>query len=185
VRSLGAPSHETSDPGVVPSVRSRFELLIDVRGPALLRTLTSLVGRNDAEDIWQETFLAALRAVDRMPTEDGEERAWLWTIAHHKAIDHWRKTGKATWSELPDDSGANGIPLADEDPSEELVARLADQSLWASVKDLPTKQRICIAYRYLADLSFHEIGALVGCSEDAARRSVYEGIVKLRKAVAV
>ena len=175
-------SHERRPPTVVCLVRSSFEQLIDRRGAALLGTLTLLVGRNDAEDLWQETFLAALRAFDRVPPLE-EERAWLWTIAHRKAIDHWRYIGRHPTSALPEESTIDSIEaLVSTDPTIAIVDTLAiAHSLWPAVRALPTKQRWCVAYRFVADLSFAEIGALVGCSSEAARRSSHEGIVRLRK----
>jgi DNA-directed RNA polymerase specialized sigma24 family protein len=48
------------------------------------------------------------------------------------------------------------------------------------VRALPDKQRLAVAYRFVADLAYREIGAAMGTSEEAARRNVFEGLRRLR-----
>jgi DNA-directed RNA polymerase specialized sigma24 family protein len=55
--------------------------------------------------------------------------------------------------------------------------------LWAAVAGLPPKQRAAVFLRYALDLSHRDVAHVVGCSEDAARRSVHEGLRKLRAVV--
>ena len=45
----------------------------------------------------------------------------------------------------------------------------------------PAKQRAAVVHRYVNDLPYADIGAVLGCSTDAARRSVHEGLKKLRE----
>ena len=49
-----------------------------------------------------------------------------------------------------------------------------------AVRDLPAKQRAAVLHRYVNDLAYVDIGRVMGCSEEAARRSVHEGLKKLR-----
>jgi RNA polymerase sigma factor (sigma-70 family) len=51
------------------------------------------------------------------------------------------------------------------------------------VHELPGRQRSAVILRYIADLPHREIAAAIGCSEQAARRSLHEGLAKLRKVV--
>jgi RNA polymerase sigma factor (sigma-70 family) len=53
--------------------------------------------------------------------------------------------------------------------------------VWAVVGALPPKQRAAVTLRYASDLPHAEIAAALGCSPEAARRSLYEGIKRLRK----
>jgi DNA-directed RNA polymerase specialized sigma24 family protein len=55
-----------------------------------------------------------------------------------------------------------------------------DTALWDAVRTLPAKQRGAVAYHYLADLPYLEVGKLLGTSETAARRSAADGIAALR-----
>ena len=62
-------------------------------------------------------------------------------------------------------------------------ASARDEQLWRAVGELPPRQRSAVALRYVADLPHRDIAAAIGCSEDAARRSLHEGLKKLREVV--
>lgn len=130
--------------------------------------LRGAVGRNDADDCFQETFLAALRAYPKLD-DASNLRGWLLTIAHRKAIDHHRAKGRRP------------VPVAEmaetaiEDPLP------SDNGLWELVGDLPPRQRAAVALRFACDLPHAEIAAALGCSPEAARRSLHEGVKRLRK----
>ena len=147
-----------------------FEIVLDAHGSTVLRLLTRLVGRSDAEDAWQETFIAALRAYPRL-RPDSDVRAWLFTIAHRKAIDRFRVRARqpVATSDVDEWTASGGERV---DP---------DDELWARVRALPDKQRLAVGYRFGADLSYAEIASLLECSEAAARRSVFEGLRTLRR----
>ncbi|HEY3193488.1 MAG TPA: sigma-70 family RNA polymerase sigma factor, partial [Solirubrobacterales bacterium] len=55
-----------------------------------------------------------------------------------------------------------------------------DPELWTAVSGLPPKQRSAVVLRFATDMSYAGIGRALDCSEDAARRSVHEGLQKLR-----
>ena len=148
---------------------SPFEQVVEEHGEVVLRVCRAVVGPHAAEDCWQETFLAALRAYPRLRA-DSNVRGWLVTIAHRKALDRVRADARAP------------LPVAD---TPEQVGggepQLPDRDLWAAVASLPPKQRAAVAYRHVADLSYAEIGTLVGSTEAAARRSAADGIAALRR----
>ena len=146
--------------------------MLDEHGPAVLRLLRRLVGPTDAEDDWQETFIAALRAYPRL-RPDSDVRAWLLTIAHRKAIDRFRARGRQP---VPRDDVADAVILPDpySDPH-------GEADLWAWVRSLPDKQRLAVGYRYGADLAYEDIAVLLECTPAAARRSVFEGLRTLRR----
>ena len=145
-----------------------FEAVVVEHGPVVLRVCRALLDPDEAQDAWSETFVAALRAYpDLRP--DSNVRGWLITIAHRKAIDQIRRRNRAPrpTGDLPD------IPTWDAPPD-------VDGDLRAALAALPAKQRGAVVYRYLADLPYAEIGALLESSETAARRSAADGIAKLR-----
>ena len=147
-----------------------FEEIVAEHGAVVMRVLRSLLGFYDADDAWSETFIAAMRAYPDL-RRDSNLRGWLVTIAHHKAIDQIRKTNR---SPLPRD----GLPeVAFEDELDEH----GHGALRAALGRLPPKQRGAVAYRYLGDLSYAEVAALLGSSEEAARRSAADGIANLRR----
>jgi RNA polymerase sigma factor (sigma-70 family) len=136
----------------------------------VMAMLRGAVGRADAEDCFQETFLAALRAYPKL-RDTGNLRGWLLTIAHRKAIDHHRANGRRP---LP---VAETIEIATPDPEPEA-------GIWARVETLPPKQRAAVTLRYGCDLPHAEIAAAMGCTPEAARRNLHEGLKRLRKELA-
>ncbi len=130
--------------------------------------LRALVGPQDADDCFQETFLAALRGYPRL--RDAEDlRAWVLTIATRKAIDHARAAGRrpAPVERLPE----RATPESE----------AADPELWRMVGALPPMQRAALVHRYVLDLPYAEIARALGCSEAAARASAAEGRRRLRE----
>ena len=78
------------------------------------------------------------------------------------------------------------MPVADAsaiDDRRVATAPHPDEAVWAAVRGLPDRQRSAVVLRYVVDLPHREIAATIGCSEDAARRSLHEGLTKLREAV--
>ena len=148
-----------------------FQRLLDEHAAEVMGVLRGAVGRVDAEDCFQETFLSALRAYPGLSSTDNL-RGWLLTIAHRKAIDHHRANGRRP---LP---VAEVTEVAIEDPAPK------ENGLWDLVGTLPPKQRAAVALRYACDLPHAEIAAALGCSPEAARRSLHEGIKRLRKELA-
>jgi RNA polymerase sigma factor (sigma-70 family) len=137
-----------------------------------MAVLRGAVGRADAEDCFQETFLAALRAYPRLG-DAGNLRGWLLTIAHRKAIDHHRANGRRP------------VPVGETAELAGATAELElDGEVWGLVGALPPKQRAAVALRYGSDLPHAEIAAALGCSPEAARRSLHEGLKRLRKEMA-
>jgi RNA polymerase sigma factor (sigma-70 family) len=148
-----------------------FEQVVTEHGAVVRRVCLALLPPADADDAWSETFLAALRAYPGLPP-GSNVRAWLATIAHRKAIDRHRAAARAPVpaGALPDRPSPHGIPTEPADPG-----------LWAAVRALPPKQRGAVAYHYLADLPYAEVGRLLGTSEAAARRSAADGVAALRR----
>jgi RNA polymerase sigma factor (sigma-70 family) len=147
-----------------------FQTLLDEHATEVMGVLRGAVGRVDADDCFQETFIAALRAYPKL--RDGSNlRGWLLTIAHRKAIDHHRANGRRP---LP---VAEVVEVAVSEPE-------PVNDIWERVGTLPPKQRAAVALRYGSDLPHAEIAAALGCSPEAARRSLHEGIKRLRKELA-
>lgn len=147
-----------------------FQRLLDDHRDRVWAYAAAAVGPDHADDVFQETFLAALAAYPGLrPGSDA--RAWVLTIARHKAIDHHRarrrEHEKADRARGRRDPAATG---ADRDPE-----------LWRTVRALPPKQRDAVVLRYVEDLPYRDIGRVLGCTEAAARRSAYEGVSKLRE----
>ena len=146
-----------------------FQRLLDEHRGDVYRFLVAAVGPNEADDCFQETFIAALRAYPRL-RDASNLRAWVLTIAHRKAIDAHRARKRRpapveSVGERPAPASPDGEP-----------------ELWEAVAALPSKQRESILHRYVNDLPYTDIGHIVGCSEAAARQNVRAGLASLRGA---
>jgi RNA polymerase sigma factor (sigma-70 family) len=150
-----------------------FQTLLDAHGRGVHRFLVATVGRVDADDCYQETWLAALRAYPDL-RDPANLRSWIFTVAHHKAIDHLRSRAREA---IPVADPPESARLATSDPAPALDA---DSDLWAHVRTLPEKQRTAVSLRFIADAGYDEISAVMETSEPAARRNVHEGLKRLR-----
>src|SRR5438034_10567521 len=94
-------------------MKQPFEKIVAEHATTVLRVCRAVVGVDDADDAWSETFLAAMRAYPDLP-EDANVQAWLVTIAHRKAIDVTRTRQRTAIpvSDLPDRAPSIGIPGA-------------------------------------------------------------------------
>ena len=130
--------------------------------------LIRLLGRNAAEDAFQETFLRALRGYSSL-RHGRHLRAWAFTIATNVAADERRRR-------RPEEVAAD--PPAHEDE------RPAYAELEALTAELPAKERAAVTLRYGYDMPYGEIGAALGQSEEAARQAASAGVRRLRRRLA-
>jgi RNA polymerase sigma factor (sigma-70 family) len=140
-----------------------FESFYEEHRDAVLRELRRLLGRERAEDAYQETFLRALRAYGRLRHADNLQ-AWVLTIARRVAVDQLRR--REASPPVPE-------PSVDRRPAYAELGELADE--------LPRKERAAVVLRYGYDLSYAAIGAALGSSEDAARQAASSGVRRLRR----
>jgi RNA polymerase sigma factor (sigma-70 family) len=147
-----------------------FQRFLDEHREPVYRFLVASAGPAEADDAFQETFLAALRAYPRL-RDASNLRGWVMTIAHRKAMDAHRSRARRA------------------DPVEEVPERAApaagepEPTLWRAVRGLPDGQRGAILLRFVADLAYADIAASLGCSEEAARQRVREGLKHLKERV--
>lgn len=151
-----------------------FQLLLDRHGGDVYRFLVASVGPDEADDCFQEACIAALRAYPDLRHADNL-KGWLLTIAHRKALDSYRAAARRPlpMEQVPERAEPVQTPRVPGD----------GQPLWARVRELPEKQRMAVFLRSVADLSYADVAAALECSPDAARRSVHEGLKRLRKEV--
>ena len=142
--------------------------LVDQR-EVVHRFLMSLLPPDDVDDAFQETFIKALRAYPRL-RDDANLRGWVLTIARRVAIDATRARRRRPEPVAePEPAPADGTPV------------VTDPALWAAVRALPPRQRQAVALHYVGDLAYDDVARAMGCSTDAARRSAFEGVRRLRE----
>jgi len=143
-----------------------FERFYDEHRGAVFGLLASRLGRERAEDAFQETFFRALRAYPKL--RDGRNlRGWILTIAANVAVDEHRRGRLWSGVEVPD------VESVDERPDHAELREL--------IADLPDKERAAILLRYGYDVDYRQIGDALGSSTDAARQAASSGVRRLRR----
>jgi RNA polymerase sigma factor (sigma-70 family) len=141
-----------------------FERFYDDHREEVFGYLVRLLGRQQAEDAFQETFLRALRAYAGL-AHGRHLRAWVFTIATRIAIDERRR--ERPRGRLPE------LTTTDRRPA---YAELADLA-----GSLPPAERAAVVLRYGYDLPYAEIASALGSSEEAARQAASSGVRRLRR----
>jgi RNA polymerase sigma factor (sigma-70 family) len=126
--------------------------------------LVRRLGRERAEDAFQETFLRALRAYASLRHGD-YLRAWVLTIARNVTVDAYRRERPTVELEEPI----------------EVPRRPAYAELEHLTDGLPPTERAAVVLRYAYDLPYAAIGAALGSSEEAARQAASAGVRRLRR----
>jgi RNA polymerase sigma factor (sigma-70 family) len=141
-----------------------FECFYAQHSDEVFGLLVRRLGRQRAEDAYQETFLRALRAYASL--RHGEYlRAWVLTIARNVAVDTFRRERPTEELEEP----------------MELPRRPAYAELEHLTDELPPTERAAVVLRYAYDMPYDAIGAALGSSEDAARQAASAGVRRLRR----
>jgi RNA polymerase sigma factor (sigma-70 family) len=145
-----------------------FQTLLDEYGSDVYRFCVATAGAAEADDAYQETWIAALRAYPKLRRADNL-RGWLFRIAQNKAVDlHRSRTRRPVPVAAVPDRGT-----APPDPGE--------PELWAALRRLPPKQRTAVFCRSVLGMPYPELAHVLDSSEDAARRNVFEGLNRLRE----
>ena len=152
-----------------------FQAFLEENQAVVLRFLLASVGPQEADDCFQETFLAALQAYPKL-RDATNLRGWVLAIATRKAIDAGRARGR------------RAVPVADppEDAAghaEDLDTGLLFDPVWDAVRELPPRQRVALVHRVVLDRSYAELAEAMGGTEEGARANVYQALKKLRTEV--
>ena len=148
----------------MPAALPPFERFYEAHRDEIYRYLVRMLGRESAEDAFQETFLRALRGYAGL-RHARNLRAWAFTIATRIALDE-RRRARPT-NELPELAGSDSRPAYAE------LEHLAG--------DLPRTERAAVVLRYGYDLPYADIAAALGGTEDAARQAASAGVRRLRR----
>lgn len=141
-----------------------FERFYAEHRDEVFRLLARQLGRQRAEDAFQETFLRALRAYPALRHGD-YLRAWVLTIARNVAVDTHRRER----------------PTVELEEQVELPHRPAYAELEHLTDGLPPTERAAVVLRYAYDLPYVAIAAALGSSEEAARQAASAGVRRLRR----
>ena len=151
-----------------------FGELYSLYAQPVFRYLYSRIGSlADAEDATAQTFLAALEQFPKY-RHDGYFASWLFSIAHHKAVDHFRKQRKETSLDEAD------LFPEDANPYQQVIKTERMDTLSRLIRTLSKDEQELIRLRYVADLNFAEIGHMRNQKEDTVKKSLYRLLARLK-----
>jgi RNA polymerase sigma-70 factor (ECF subfamily) len=140
------------------------ELVLRYQGPVYRLALRMLGGAAEAEDVTQDTFLAAWRGLPAL-REQGAFAGWLYRLAVNRCLNVLR--ARRPVAEL--DPATLRATRADEQPEAAAEAGAEAAALSAALQLLTPEQRACWVLRELQGCSYEEIAGIVGASTGAVR----------------
>jgi RNA polymerase sigma-70 factor, ECF subfamily len=136
------------------------------------------LGVQEADDVTSEVFLTAFGSIERFSGAGQQFRAWLFTIAHHRAMDDLRRR-------IRQPAGTEFDPVADgrQTPSAETEAleRISVGECLDVLQHLPDDQRDVLLLRLVADLPVEHVATVLERSADAVRQLQHRALAALRR----
>lgn len=157
--------------------RDAFARLVEREAAVVYRTCLRILGRpHDAEDVTQESFMAAFRAIGGYRGE-GSPRAWLLRIAQRQA--YRRLEQRRPLADL-DQVGEERLADRSEDPTRVVTARESRDEIRHAVAALPEPYREVVTLRFFSDLSLFEVAEATGRPLGTVKTHLRRGLERLR-----
>jgi RNA polymerase sigma-70 factor (ECF subfamily) len=136
-------------------------------------------GMPEVEDLTSEVFLAAFTGIGTFEGDAEGFRSWVFTIAHRRSVDHWRRMGRTPATEPLEPGDDGGIA-----PSAEVLAMdaVGEEHVRALLGTLSPDQRDVLLLRIVADLSVDRVAEVLGKTPGAVKALQHRGLTQLRKA---
>jgi len=135
-------------------------------------------GKSDVEDLVQETFIKALKGLERF-NYNSSPKTWLFTIARNLAIDEARKKKNRIWDKITRfDHTAEGV--AAETPETIFEENEQARELLAAIQKLKQNYREVVILRGIKELSVAETAAVLDWTEDMVRTNYHRALKALR-----
>jgi len=145
----------------------------------VFRYLFSRIGNvHETEDVTAQTFLAAFESFDKF-RQDGHFASWLFGIARHKAMDHFRRRDRSSHIEV-----SSEIPVEDNTLARMIKTEQAE-ALSKLILTLPEEDRELLRLRFLADMSYPEIARFLHRNEEAVKKTTYRLLARLHSQLEV
>jgi RNA polymerase sigma-70 factor (ECF subfamily) len=143
-----------------------YRELVERFSPRLRYFLHKVLPRRDrADDLLQEVWIDVFRQLPRLQNVEAFT-AWIYRIARGKATLELRRNGRAPMAaDLPELAAA---------PDQEPVFSREDAArIHAALDELPAEQREVLVLRFLEELSYEDIGGIVGCPLGTVRSRIH------------
>ena len=172
------------DRALVTAVRSgdrdAFGLLVDRETAAVYRTCLRILGRpHDAEDVTQESFVAAYRSIGQFRGE-GSLRGWLLRIATRQS---YRRLAQRRPDAELDAIGEARLADTSADPTRVVVAAERREDVRRAVNGLTDPYREVVALRFFGEMSLAEVAEATGRPINTVKTHLRRGLERLRPAL--
>jgi RNA polymerase sigma-70 factor (ECF subfamily) len=158
-----------------------FRQLHDRYAAPVRRFVASRVPDSLADDLTNETFLRAWRALTGFRWQDRDPLAWLLTIARNLIADHWSLLRNRL--EVPSDDVTPILHSSAPGADDVVLDRAAAAGLREAVSKLPPAQRRCVELRFLAELSVRETALAMGRQDTAVRALQHRALRSLAASI--
>ena len=167
--------------------RSAISELIE-RHSKRVRSYIGMMVKDDdvADDIFQETFIKAVRVIDEgRYTDNGKFLSWILRIAHNRVLDHFRRE-KASKQINESEAGYDVIGtlrFAEPTTEDDMVHSEMEQTIRDLIELLPEEQQEVVRLRYYSKLSFQEIAEQTEVSINTALGRMRYALINLRRMI--
>jgi RNA polymerase sigma-70 factor (ECF subfamily) len=151
-------------------------LLITRYERPLYAFILKMAGRSEADDLYQETWIRAIRALGTF--DDRKPLSWLFRIARNLMVDRARRTRR--WVPLETDEGSEQWASSMPDPAAKAANRDLSLRISRAVAGLPPEQREVFLMRTEGDLAFKDIAEIQKVSINTALARMQYALGKLR-----
>ncbi len=132
--------------------------------------------RMEAEDLTQQVFLNAIKAISSFRWKGVPFSAWLFRIAHNQVVDYLRKKKKRVSIPLEE-----SLVASDDDPQLILERKLNIEQLTSATRKLTLAQQEVVSLRFAGEMSVAQVAKVMGRSEGAVKALQHSAIVALRE----
>ena len=163
----------SGDAGDMPT----WSQLVEQHGDRVYRLAFRLCGNaHDAEDITQEAFIRVFRSLDRY--KPGTFEGWMHRIVTNLFLDMARRRSRIRFEALPVDS--ERVPGSARSPEQVLAEEMFDPVLQAALDNLSPEFRAAVVLSDIEDLSYEEVGRILGVKMGTVRSRIHRGRAALR-----
>ena len=163
-----------------------FGQLVERYATVIVNLAYRMVGdRTEAEDLAQETFVAAFKALPRFRAES-KFSTWLYRIAANKCKDWLRakRPGQGAQDVDVDEVLADGVAAEERTPERLLSQQQVAAQLDRAIQRLPLLYREAFVLKHVEGLSYEEMQEILGVNGDTLKMRVYKGRLQLSRELA-
>ncbi len=166
-----------------------FKQLVEKYTPLIYNFIAHLAGKENASDITQETFIKIWKNVHKFNTEKASFKTWIFTIAKNTATDFLRKKKSILFSNMKKSEDESSDSFSENIPDENLLPDEALQKLQDAeflntlISKLSSDYKTVLILYYQEEMTFNQIGEVLGKSPNTVKSQHRRAILELRKMI--